>query len=89
MNKFLVATKELSNPADGRLEYYLLSEPMEAMAADNYGIEVVLLRNGEEDRCQCRNITPVGSRILELLTALIRNAVMPCQLRDVVCDLLA
>jgi hypothetical protein len=31
----------------------------------------------------------VGSRILSMLTTVADGAVTPCQLRDVVCDLLA
>jgi hypothetical protein len=89
MEKLLFATKTLNQEEGTSLEYYLLTEPVQELAADSYGIEVVLRDHDQEDRSQCRHITPVGSRILSMLTTVADGAVTPCQLRDVVCDLLA
>ena len=65
-------------PAD----YFLLSEEY-GDRCESYGVEIAL-ENGERERI--RGVTLSQRRILLLLTLLMKNAVTPTTLRDVVED---
>jgi len=88
MEKLLVQTRAaLSQSGDSlQLRYYLTAEPDGNL--ERYGTEVVMTRGGGVESYGCRDVTPVASRMLQLIDALADNTVTPALLREILTDLL-
>lgn len=69
------------------LSYYLLTTPCEGF--DSYGIEVKLVCGSRTEAASVCAITPIGSRVLQLIGLLADGTVTPTALTDVLQDLLA
>ena len=80
-------------PEPLRLEYYLLTDDalFDGGSLEVYGVEILLYRPGvrRPEIARVRGITPLGSRILEILRQLCDGTVTPSALREVMDSILA